>query len=1067
MSPRMKAPLDNDPPRAAARRIHLLQTLSRIAAAVPLLIGAAVLVGWEFDIAILKSVLPGMVTMKANTAAGLILAGAALGLLGLAPPHPWARLLAQICASATILLGLLTLVEYLTDWNLCLDQLLFTEPAGTVGTLSPGRMSPFTTLDFVLLGSAALLAGFRRLRFAARLLALLGALIAIVPLLGYLFGASALIGLAPSAQIAVHTAAAFIILSAGLLFAQPAAGSVTVAAGGAGSKRMNIDRTPLDAQEAEEAEKRSFELGLLVATAALAAVITVLGFLYFKFRQFEIEKGIFEELGTIADLKDGQIASWRDERLGDARMVVKTPFFAQTAAAFFADPDSASKRAVILTWFDALRRIYPYKEISLVDARGRVRLSVPGAADISDPQLHALLDAPPRSQDALISDLHIGGGGDIHIDVVAPLWAAAAPSPDLAAGEAQTPAAIIGAIVLRIDPREVLYPLIQSWPTPSRTAETLLVRREGGEVVYLNELRHRRGTALVLRRSLRDQQLPAAMGAMGRCGVSEGIDYRGVKVLAAMRAIPGSNWIMVAKVDQAEVYGPLREEAWMVGLVTAALLLSSAGFAGFLWRLNATRILHRTLVAEKERKAATERLALITQYANDVIFLMDAEGRVIEANDRALSTYGYTIDEFRRLPPGGLRAPEEIAGLPQQLELFALPDGSLFETVHQRKDGKAFPVEISGRAVEIDGRQFKLSVVRDITERKQAEEESRREDARSRSISAILQYRAEKTQEFLDFALEEAIKLTKSELGYICFYYEDRKQFELNTWSRDVIEERTIPNPQTCYELEKTGIWGEAVRQRRPILLNDFQASHPLKKACPEGDAPLRRCLAIPVFSGDRIVAVAAVANKEREYDDKDIEQMQLLMDAAWKVVEQRNAVEALRQSEAKLRSVLDATPFPIAIVDLQDDRIHYWSSSALTLFGHTAPTAMEWYRIAYPDPEYRRTVVARWRPCLETARKSGRTVNAGEYRITCRDGSARVCELHATFLAENLIVTFNDITARKRADEQIRQQLDELRRWYEVTLGREDRIRELKHEVNDLYRRFGETPRYGGGEMP
>jgi PAS domain S-box-containing protein len=121
---------------------------------------------------------------------------------------------------------------------------------------------------------------------------------------------------------------------------------------------------------------------------------------------------------------------------------------------------------------------------------------------------------------------------------------------------------------------------------------------------------------------------------------------------------------------------------------------------------------------------------------------------------------------------------------------------------------------------------------------------------------------------------------------------------------------------------------------------------------------------------------------------------------------------------DLKLRAILNATPFPIAIVDRNDERIIFWSRSALSLFGHTAPTASEWYEIAYPDEAYRADVVSRWKPFLEKAQSSGQTVNTGDYRITCRDGSVRICELHACFIADNLIVTFNDITERMKIED-------------------------------------------------
>ncbi len=129
----------------------------------------------------------------------------------------------------------------------------------------------------------------------------------------------------------------------------------------------------------------------------------------------------------------------------------------------------------------------------------------------------------------------------------------------------------------------------------------------------------------------------------------------------------------------------------------------------------------------------------------------------------------------------------------------------------------------------------------------------------------------------------------------------------------------------------------------------------------------------------------------------------------------------ALEQMETKLRNVLDATPFPVAVVDLMDENIFYWSSSALALFGHTAQTVSEWYQIAFPDPVYRQEVINRWKSFLEKAQKTGKPVNTGEYRVTCKDDSIRICELHATFLSENLIITFNDITERKQLQEALK----------------------------------------------
>ena len=183
-----------------------------------------------------------------------------------------------------------------------------------------------------------------------------------------------------------------------------------------------------------------------------------------------------------------------------------------------------------------------------------------------------------------------------------------------------------------------------------------------------------------------------------------------------------------------------------------------------------------------------------------------------------------------------------------------------------------------------------------------SEQRLRRDQAHFRSLAQILQHPANTLQEFLDYALAEALQLTGSRIGYIYFYDAAKKQFILNSWSKEVMKECTIANPQTCYELDKTGLWGEAVRQRRSIVVNDFQAAHPLKKGYPEGHARLDKYMTIPIFSGKEIVAVVGVANKATGYDETDIDQLRMLMDAVWKVVERKRAEEALSASEDRLR---------------------------------------------------------------------------------------------------------------------------------------------------------------------
>jgi two-component system, cell cycle sensor histidine kinase and response regulator CckA len=188
-----------------------------------------------------------------------------------------------------------------------------------------------------------------------------------------------------------------------------------------------------------------------------------------------------------------------------------------------------------------------------------------------------------------------------------------------------------------------------------------------------------------------------------------------------------------------------------------------------------------------------------------------------------------------------------------------------------------------------------VSMFDNITDRKLAEKQVKLNEARLQSLYNISQFSTESIQALLDVVLHEAIKLTESKVGYIYYYDESKKLFELNTWSKEVMQQCEVAEPKTTYELEKTGIWGEAVRQRQPIIVNDFKSENPLKKGYPEGHVELYNFMTTPVFSEDKIVAVVGVANKKSDYDESDVRQISLLMDSVWKITEAKR-IDAVRR---------------------------------------------------------------------------------------------------------------------------------------------------------------------------
>ncbi|HCT29799.1 MAG TPA: hypothetical protein DIW31_03475, partial [Bacteroidales bacterium] len=200
----------------------------------------------------------------------------------------------------------------------------------------------------------------------------------------------------------------------------------------------------------------------------------------------------------------------------------------------------------------------------------------------------------------------------------------------------------------------------------------------------------------------------------------------------------------------------------------------------------------------------------------------------------------------------------------------------------------------------------------------------------------IFEYKGEGISSTLDLALDEAIKLTSSKIGYIYLYDADKKQLTLNSWSKNVMEECRIENPQTCYELDKTGIWGEVVRQRKEIVINNFMEEHSLKKGYPKGHVELTRFLSLPIIIDSEIVAIVGVANKESDYNSIDIDQLKLLMGSIWGIVQRKKDSEKI----ARLSFAVEQSSASVVITDISGT-IEYVNRKFTEITGYTSDEAI------------------------------------------------------------------------------------------------------------------------------
>ncbi|HPE40532.1 MAG TPA: PAS domain S-box protein [Bacteroidales bacterium] len=209
----------------------------------------------------------------------------------------------------------------------------------------------------------------------------------------------------------------------------------------------------------------------------------------------------------------------------------------------------------------------------------------------------------------------------------------------------------------------------------------------------------------------------------------------------------------------------------------------------------------------------------------------------------------------------------------------------------------------------------------DQTNRKKSEEQILRNTSMLQGMVRVFQYQSTSIQDFLDYTLNEAIKLTGSKIGYIFLYDEQKQEFEINTWSENIMEFCAIKDLFKAYHLDEAGFWADVVRDRESKVYNYFDEVQKSGSAFPKGHIEIHNFMTIPVFVADKIVAVVGFANKDGEYDNDDLLQIQLLMDGVWKEVERKKVELSLQKNDERYKTFFNANE---DFIFLKDENFRY-----------------------------------------------------------------------------------------------------------------------------------------------
>ncbi len=429
------------------------------------------------------------------------------------------------------------------------------------------------------------------------------------------------------------------------------------------------------------------------------------------------------ELQAIADLKIEFVRAWLEERRSDAHVLANRLLISRflTARGDIAGSYGAEEMA---NQIDVLRKAYGYEAVLLLDRSGKPRLSAGRPNDAAHGTIAESARQAMNDGRVVVSRAYLTDARDslpAGIDIAAPI-----------ADPRQPGAPIVGALVLHFDPRAQLDPLLRRWPAPSASGETLLVERANGKIIYLSSLRH--ADASAVQKKVDDPSLPAALAARGGQGVTEGIDYRGVPVVAAVGQVPGMPWFVIAKLDRTEILAPVRRETLWSGVLSSLLVLA-LGLALLAWQRRGRS--EMALAQQAALTASEARFRRLHEHGWDSNLLFDRRMVIQYASPAADRLLGRPAKGEPITAGTALVHPDDV-GKVEAARLAALDAPGVPQFVEHRlsrRDGSWFTVEASFTNHFDDPDIGALAyTARDVSDRIEAERRQRESEAHYRLL---------------------------------------------------------------------------------------------------------------------------------------------------------------------------------------------------------------------------------------------------------------------------------------------------------------------------------------------
>jgi PAS domain S-box-containing protein len=725
----------------------------------------------------------------------------------------------------------------------------------------------------------------------------------------------------------------------------------------------------------------------------------------------------------VADDRAHSISDWLTERQADAELISSYPLVRAALRVHYDARQPSGRPAVRLPELEAvldeMAGLYSYSGVYVLDREARVVAQSNYATPLSPLLAETCRDAARTSGRRI--DL-LGGAPDRSlISFSVPVFPESDPT-----ATGRPPAQPLGIGLLVMDAARTIFPLLTREGVQTQTGETLLVRREGDEVIFFSPLRHIPAGSPNLRFPLSTAPLPARRAVEGLATFVECNDYWGAPVLATTRYIPLTEWGIVQKINRAEALHDFCRMAIVEGLAAGLLIILLGGLLLF----------HRRDVLTRVLKREEAKFRALLESAPDAMVIADGEGRVVLLNAQAETMFGFRRKELIGL---GLRMlfpewahvqPDE--NLPWDFSTeVAQQVGKTIEMRGLRKDGAKFPLEARlGRIETAEGPAFSCAI-RDITERQRAEAEMAERHRLATLVAevGVALTGAESLRQGLQQCAEILVRDINAAFARIWTVNEADKVLELQASAGMYTHldggHARVPMGHRPGHIAENG---------EPHLTNTVQQDSWV------GDPEWARREGMVAFAGyplrvgEHVLGVVA-AFARQPLTPATLQAFASVARNLAQFIERKRAEEALRESEEKYRALIETTGTGYVITDKQG-RVIDANPEYVRLAGHQALQEILGRRFTEWTAQHD---LARTAEAVRRCAELGFTRNL-EIEHVNGDGKCTPIEVNATVVpgagGVRMVGLCRDITERKRAEQALRESEERYRLLFERNLA-------------------------------